>query len=241
MGHYANKCPNADKMDQQGGRSAANLLMEGIAGESDDEDITFNFVQHDVVLSTPHQELIPSNWILLDNQSTVDVFANKKLLVDVHTTRNTLRIRSTGGVSTTNQQGTLPGYGLVWYYGDGIANILSLSNVQRKYRVTYDSTGSNQFVVHKPDGTTRIFRQSKTGLFYHSVKERGGSKATVLVKTVADAREGYTDREFQRAEAARRLQNVIGSPSTAGLLRICLLYTSPSPRDQRGSRMPSSA
>ena len=26
-----------------------------------------------------------------------------------------------------------------------------------------------------------------------------------------------------------------------GLLRICLLYTSPSPRDQRGSRMPSSA
>ena len=28
---------------------------------------------------------------------------------------------------------------------------------------------------------------------------------------------------------------------TAGLLIICLLYTSPSPRDQRGSRMPSSA
>ena len=27
----------------------------------------------------------------------------------------------------------------------------------------------------------------------------------------------------------------------AGDLRICLLYTSPSPRDQRGSRMPSSA
>ena len=26
-----------------------------------------------------------------------------------------------------------------------------------------------------------------------------------------------------------------------GLLMICLLYTSPSPRDQRGSRMPSSA
>ena len=26
-----------------------------------------------------------------------------------------------------------------------------------------------------------------------------------------------------------------------GLIRLCLLYTSPSPRDQRGSRMPSSA
>ena len=29
--------------------------------------------------------------------------------------------------------------------------------------------------------------------------------------------------------------------ATAGRLYVCLLYTSPSPRDQRGSRMPSSA
>ena len=28
---------------------------------------------------------------------------------------------------------------------------------------------------------------------------------------------------------------------SAGMFRLCLLYTSPSPRDQRGSRMPSSA
>ena len=33
------------------------------------------------------------------------------------------------------------------------------------------------------------------------------------------------------------LLRVIGSPDPYG----CLLYTSPSPRDQRGSRMPSSA
>ena len=31
------------------------------------------------------------------------------------------------------------------------------------------------------------------------------------------------------------------APNVAGLVYICLLYTSPSPRDQRGSRMPSSA
>ena len=33
----------------------------------------------------------------------------------------------------------------------------------------------------------------------------------------------------------------IGALSTIGLYWFCLLYTSPSPRDQRGSRMPSSA
>ena len=32
-----------------------------------------------------------------------------------------------------------------------------------------------------------------------------------------------------------------GFPDTDGPQEICLLYTSPSPRDQRGSRMPSSA
>ena len=33
----------------------------------------------------------------------------------------------------------------------------------------------------------------------------------------------------------------MGQGVTTGLSTICLLYTSPSPRDQRGSRMPSSA
>ena len=41
------------------------------------------------------------------------------------------------------------------------------------------------------------------------------------------------------------IQNVMsltaGEDANAEIVRTCLLYTSPSPRDQRGSRMPSSA
>ena len=33
----------------------------------------------------------------------------------------------------------------------------------------------------------------------------------------------------------------VGVASTSYIKNVCLLYTSPSPRDQRGSRMPSSA
>ena len=43
----------------------------------------------------------------------------------------------------------------------------------------------------------------------------------------------------QLEEAKRRDHRVLGK--RLGLFHICLLYTSPSPRDQRGSRMPSSA
>ena len=35
--------------------------------------------------------------------------------------------------------------------------------------------------------------------------------------------------------------NMIKAGEAGGSLEVCLLYTSPSPRDQRGSRMPSSA
>ena len=37
------------------------------------------------------------------------------------------------------------------------------------------------------------------------------------------------------------IRNRVSAMKEAGLLRICLLYTSPSPRDRQKSRMPSSA
>jgi len=59
--------------------------------------------------------------------------------------------------------GDLPGYGTVWFYEDGIANILSLNNVKKKYHVTYDSTACDCFEVHKVDSTIRVFKPLKKG------------------------------------------------------------------------------
>ena len=42
-----------------------------------------------------------------------------------------------------------------------------------------------------------------------------------------------------RSDVAFPFKSVTESPKAS--LNVCLLYTSPSPRDQRGSRMPSSA
>ena len=41
------------------------------------------------------------------------------------------------------------------------------------------------------------------------------------------------------SDAARDALDLVRDPERR--IRVCLLYTSPSPRDQRGSRMPSSA
>ena len=56
--------------------------------------------------------------------------------------------------------GELAGYVTVWFHPDGIASIKS------KFRVTYDSHGSNQFIVRNSNGAEQAFKQSVQGLFY---------------------------------------------------------------------------
>jgi hypothetical protein len=46
---------------------------------------------------------------------------------------------------------TLRNYGTVWFNKYGIANILSMSLLKKKFPVTYDSAKGNYFVVKKPD------------------------------------------------------------------------------------------
>ena len=52
-----------------------------------------------------------------------------------------------------------------------------------------------------------------------------------------------TFKQVARSESLWRklLSEKLGSQASIVLPKTCLLYTSPSPRDQRGSRMPSSA
>ena len=59
--------------------------------------------------------------------------------------------------------------------------IMSLHNVQEKHKVTYDSSQGAGFVVHKADGTCRLFMPLIQGLFFLDVK---GNIVHVLINTV---------------------------------------------------------
>ncbi|KAL7502114.1 hypothetical protein ACHAXN_000460, partial [Cyclotella atomus] len=43
------------------------------------------------------REGIPSTWILLDSQSTIDVFSNGNLLTNIHSTTTTMHIKCNAG------------------------------------------------------------------------------------------------------------------------------------------------
>eukprot|EP00957_Ditylum_brightwellii_P052682 3993788-Ditylum_brightwellii.AAC.1 len=62
--------------------------------------------------------------------------------------------------STTNMIGDLSGFGAVWYYEKGIANVLLLAKVAKMFKVTYNSSDGQGFVIHKPDGTSCCFKRS---------------------------------------------------------------------------------
>ena len=162
-GHYAPEC-------DQKRQTAENLLMSGVAdGEFDEGNhVAFQFQQqHSYSLEMSENSRIPSSWILLDNQSTVDVFHNEDLLDNIRDGDGFMAIHCNAGITSTNLVGDLPGYGEVWYNPNGIANILSLSRVKaRGFRVTFDSNTGNEFHVHKTDGNKRVFQQSKRGLYY---------------------------------------------------------------------------
>ena len=112
-------------------------------------------------------------------------------------------------MTTTDLQEDLPGYGTLWFHPGGIVNILSLSKVADKYRVSYDSTGEKKFLVHLPGCKIRYFTQYDRGLFY-SVMSAG---ETVLINTVDHNISKYSECDYTRTLLAQNLQYKIALPS----------------------------
>jgi hypothetical protein len=103
---------------------------------------------------------------------------------------------------------TLRNYGTVWFNEDGIANILPIYLMSKTFPVRYDSASGDEFIVSKPDKDV-IFSASKSGIYYHVTTNR----VVVLVNTVKQNKEGFTEREFNRAKSARRDLGIVVYPS----------------------------
>ena len=88
------------------------------------------------------------DWILLDNQFTMDISCNKNLLTNICETNNTTTIHTNDGELMTNKKGALANYGDIWYHPNVITNILSLINVTHHHCVMYDSNGVIKFIEY---------------------------------------------------------------------------------------------
>ena len=120
----------------------------------------------------------------------------------------------------------------VWYLPNGIANIFSMHELEKLYRITYDSW-EGFYVVHTPRGEVH-FHKDEQGLPYINLAKSHHEATRMLmqlaemtdsnneepvelgssfVQTVRGSYEGYKKWEVLRAKEARRAQALLGNPS----------------------------
>jgi len=75
------------------------------------------------------------NKLLLDNQSTTDIFCNPEYLTNMHEVKDTLDLQTDGGVLKCNTRGLLDGNDYVWCDTRAIANIISLDNAEKNRQI----------------------------------------------------------------------------------------------------------
>ncbi len=164
-GHLKRECPKKKDKDQ----IHANIV------EEEDPDAGEN-----IFAQQKSRGMMNENYLLLDNQSTVNQIVNPNMLKNIRKTSKPIKIHCNAGMSKTELEGEL-GEMTVYHNPDGIANVLSLKSVAEKHRVTYDSWDRDGvFKVHTKNGVVE-FKPTERGLHYVDMSVEGDVIQHMLV------------------------------------------------------------
>ena len=149
--------------------------------------------------------------VLIDNQADISVIKSH-LLVDVKRYEREIKINGVGGLTlTVNKTGYLPDFFQVYASDDTLANVLSFSDVEDKYKITY--VPQESFIVHLEDRDIEFKRRGK--LFVAKWEQ-----VASMLATVKETEAMYTKAEIERAKKAHELIKNSGYPSVSELIKI---------------------
>jgi hypothetical protein len=140
--HWAYKCP------QLTGEQRAQLHMNLEGGQDEGGAIPTEEGHQLLHVSLAQGGELPDNRAYLDGCLTVMAFKSNQFLKNVKTIEGGIKINYNTGAVVTNKRGN---YGKlkVWYVPNRIANIFLMHELEKYYRITYDSW-LGYYIVHTP-------------------------------------------------------------------------------------------
>jgi len=196
-GHYANKCPSRQKKEDNQDEEI----------EERHSHLTWNASTfHTYQVNTVQQSIFGPNDVLLDNQANVSV-VRQELLRDIQDAEHAVKINGVGGHQfTVNKTGYLDPLFRVYASETTHANILSLSEVEDRYLVTY--VPQENFIVHLPE--TDIVFHRKAGMY---VADWEQYRTVFATSTSTSSTAIYTKAEKIRTRQAYEFLRTSGFPS----------------------------
>ena len=169
-------------------------------------------------------KMIPNTWILLDSCSFISSISNVDLVRDIEQAKQPTRAWTNGGFMDYNLQCKLNILnGMTTYFNkDGIANILSLSEVSNIYQVTMDTAKVKAMIVYISKNKVLVFKEIGNDVYYHDIagnvvdNDKYEYDCTFL-STVSKNKEFYSKKEIKIADEVRNLQSNICWPSSSDL------------------------
>ena len=189
----------------------------GIEAHDDDYDEDFAFIQsssNPIVVQA--RKTLDKHKVYLDSTSTFNQVFEEQLLTHKAKVSTTLRAHCNAGVSYADEKGNLLGMFDCWLVRNGIANILSIPQLERDgFVVEYVK---QVWTITCPNGTRLVLKRDMglcEGFPYLDIRELGteGVAMAQMVETVRENREGFTKRQLEKATLARKAQAVLASPS----------------------------
>ena len=199
-GHWARDCPEVqdDEQDDQAGLSAVTL---------DVKDTKQRGEKRWCLYGGKHVQL-GINDVILDNASEVDILSPRFLTGIRH---GLGRVRGLHGeAKTTKKVGHLKGFYDCIVSSDAAANVLSQSNIEQLYDITYEQ--GKRYIVHMHDRDLSFWKKGKLYVanFSHWVDRKMGA---MVLSTVFEKEQELTTKELKLARLAREFIRNAGYPS----------------------------
>ena len=215
-GHIAKFCtaPNPKSNETSNAQNGDNTSSDG-------DSPRVNLHNYGVLMQEVKKGIDLRKVLLLDNQSTADIFCRLDLLENIREVDNPMMLETNGGILTVNTVGDIPGYGTVWCHKDAITNIISMGQAVKsgKFEITLENDSFK--MRNKETGKVTVFTLTDSGLYTAPVTcedpckdcRSGSNNDVAMVNTVKENESLYSKRQVDGARKARDLYRMIGCPS----------------------------